>query len=599
MSGTEQADGGPAGFARGSGGSRAADGAIVIGAVAVAALPVLRALRVLVAGRWVPTGDVAVIAARSLDTFSGHAPLLGQASTAGGGAPTHSLGPAAYWLYAPAAALLPARALVWWAAAVWVAVAVVAVLVARRLAGRTAAAGAGLALAAGLALVGPELALTAWNPDIGLVALLATLVLAWAVAAGSARAVPALVAAASLAAQSHLTYAVPAVAIGVVAVTCSLAPAAARRLDRWRRPEPGAAGQAAGPRRAGRWWVVAAVVGLCCWAPPLVQQVRGEPGNLRALLDSRGASGPARGWPAGLRSALGVLVEPWRAGQGDVFTPFRSWGAAPGAGRLVAGVVAAALIAVAARRAVRRRDRVAAGALAVVVTTAISMAAVVAASPGDGPSALVNLYALRWLAPAALVCWLLAAVALARDPLAGEARARLAGLTRRIDRPDRRRRPGGAGRLLGPVVLAALVLVPGAVVGATVAIEPVEAPYWPSVRAVGDAAEAATRPGGRYVVRDENPPLGWQYTPSVAFRVRRAGARPVVAPAYVAQFGDWYGGDGSRCDGVFELRFGSAPAPPGATLLVTATMPPGPATAGAPVRLYLRPAEPGRASDRC
>lgn len=123
-----------------------------------------------------------------------------------------------------------------------------------------------------------------WNPYFGVIFLVAAVATAWAVAAGRFGWWPVAVFFSSVSAQSHLVYAVPAIALAVVAPVVGLLEG--------NRP----------PRR--RWLLV----GLFSWVPTLVQEVTTRPGNLSLIFGSNGL-GPPVGIDFGLH-ALATAAAP-------------------------------------------------------------------------------------------------------------------------------------------------------------------------------------------------------------------------------------------------------------------------------------------------
>ncbi len=127
-----------------------------------------------------------------------------------------------------------------------------------------------------------------WNPHFGLIFMMATVATAWAVTAGRFGWWPVTVLLASVAAQSHLLYAVPSVALAVLAPV--LAFTGGYRPVRW------------------RFGIVGLLVGAACWVVPLVQEVVGRPGNISLIVDA-GSARPRVGVGFGihaLSSAVGL-----------------------------------------------------------------------------------------------------------------------------------------------------------------------------------------------------------------------------------------------------------------------------------------------------
>lgn len=215
---------------------------------------------------WHPLGDDAAIAIRSFQVLSHNSPLLGLYSKASRSvaAPLYDLGPAPYWILAIPVSLDHAHGLLWGSALVCGAVLSLTVEALWRTRVR-----AGVLLVAFLVvdlawrapgvLINPE-----WNAYFGLVFLVASVALAWAVAEGSLNWWPLLVLTGSVAAQSHLVFAAPALLLVVASPVIRFV------VDR--------------SRTGLRWAVGGGVVGIVVWALPVWQQLADHPGNMTQLL---------------------------------------------------------------------------------------------------------------------------------------------------------------------------------------------------------------------------------------------------------------------------------------------------------------------------
>lgn len=248
----------------------------------VAEVPLLVVAGLQIAHGWVPTSDDAVIAWRSWDVFSAAVPLDGQftqISTATGH-PAFDLGPMQYFLLALPERVDPVHGLLWGAALLS------AVLLALGIEAAWASGGppAGALTAAGGALLTATLVEStvnlAWNPSVGVYALAAAMVAGITAASGRLGWLPVSVAAASLAAQCHVSFAAPAAAVLLVALVLGLA------------REHG---------RAGGPLLAAFFVAAACWAAPIYQELRGHPGNWSVLASSLGRHGRSVGFDLGLR----------------------------------------------------------------------------------------------------------------------------------------------------------------------------------------------------------------------------------------------------------------------------------------------------------
>lgn len=216
---------------------------------------------------WRPTLDEAMISIGSYRVFSVDSPLNGPWSLASEGM-RHAffdVGPLLFWLLAVPVRVDPNQGALWGAVLACGVALSVAVEAAWSVTGWPGCVGVALATA----VVGTQTQVFSdvpWNPYIGLVCLMAALVTAWAVASGRFAWWPLTILFASVAAQCHLIYVLPAAAVALVACPLALL---------------------LGYRPSGRRWILASLaVGVVCWSPPVVQQVFGHPPNLSLVLQS-------------------------------------------------------------------------------------------------------------------------------------------------------------------------------------------------------------------------------------------------------------------------------------------------------------------------
>jgi hypothetical protein len=212
-----------------------------------------------------------------------------------------------------------------------------------------------------------------WNPDFGLIFLLASIVLAFAVAVGSFGWWPVLVFTASVTAQTELFYAMFAVGLVVV---CPF-------LGTWHSGRP----------KRFRWLMIGVGVGILCWLPSLIQQVSGSHGNLSALVS--GGREASLGLAYGLRS-LGRVgwPSPLPLDHNSLYS-FYFIQFVP----VVCGVVVLAAIAAIAGAAWRYGYKD----LASLATIGLTCSVFVVVSFASVPSA--HLFSLSWLVP---VLWIVA-----------------------------------------------------------------------------------------------------------------------------------------------------------------------------------------------
>ena len=365
-----------------------------------AALPIVVVAAVQGARGWTPLVDDAAIAWRSWDVLSMHSPLVGHMTEAKVNGLAYGLGPLQNWILAIPVRLFPDQGALWGAA--------IACIVASSLAIEAAWSmcrwsGAVIASAAVLVLVmtRPDLiADLVWNPTTGVFWLMATVACGCVAAVGRLGWWPVAVLSASISAQCHEFYAIPALAICLVSLLVGLA---ARRSR----------GQPLG----GRWWIVAGLVSVGCWLAPLIQQATGRPGNLGLLLHAaRGSSHLGLGTALG---GLGAAVRPfpdwlhipWR---GD---PHFQWIVESFQGPKAWGVVVLALLVVIAARAWRVERRLSALALVALATDVGTVVSVALFPAGIGNvNAFSYLDAAWW--PVGIATWITlgwAAVRLARS----------------------------------------------------------------------------------------------------------------------------------------------------------------------------------------
>jgi hypothetical protein len=246
---------------------------------------------------WVPTGDDAIIAWRSYDVFTPHAPLVGQFSLASIGATVYDPGPLEYWALAVPVRLLPIDiGPVVGATAVEIASVVVALVAVARRFGRLSAV---IVTAGGLVgVVSAAAAVTdpVWNPDAALLPFAALLLVGWVVASGSIRWWVVVVLLASYCIQAHLMYAPTAVLVAVTAPVVGLLMRTPRTFVR---------------RDAG-WMGIGLVAGLLAWSAPIYQELTVHPGNLTLIWRSTvGTHQSTVGWWYALdRLARGIGPHP-------------------------------------------------------------------------------------------------------------------------------------------------------------------------------------------------------------------------------------------------------------------------------------------------
>ncbi len=285
---------------------------------------------------WVATGDDAAIAIRSHQALTFHPPLVGLATTAGSaGHVLFDPGPLSFWLLAIPVRIDPTHGPLWGAVlcgGVVLSVAIEAAWSTGQWLGGVLIAFAAVVY---LWLVPVVFENLLWNVYFPIPFLIATIVLAWIVGSGSLGWWPVLVLVGSVAAQTHLIYAIPATALVLSAPLVGV-------------------GMGGRPPRF-RWLVLGLLVGAAGWIAPLVQNL-GRQGNISALVAS-GQGQRTTGFAFGLR-VVGWLGSPpplWLRHQPS---NFYSLAASINANATVVGFLvlfALAVIALLAWRGGRRR----------------------------------------------------------------------------------------------------------------------------------------------------------------------------------------------------------------------------------------------------
>ena len=277
---------------------------LVLAATLIVGLPLLVAAVALRSTSWYPVLDLAMTELRVRDVGTSHTPLIGLPGRIGtypdqGSHP----GPLSFYLLAPTYRLLGSSAWAMEAATVVIHLGAIAVAlwIGHRRLGWPGVAVVGLVLALVLRGYGQLTLTQPWNPYLPLVAWLVVMLAAWSVVAGDHWMLVPLVAAASYCAQTHVPY----LPLGVGMVVLGFGAVVVRWRFRGRSgaidgpdPDPGPAS----PWRAA---LVALGVGVVLWLPPVADQIRHDPGNVRQLLDHFG-SPPEE--PLGVRDGVELAL---------------------------------------------------------------------------------------------------------------------------------------------------------------------------------------------------------------------------------------------------------------------------------------------------
>jgi hypothetical protein len=275
--------------------------ALVLGGLLVLlSIPLVVAVIALRTPHWYPYADSAAVELRLRDVWSSHIPLVGAIGRFGDKSTLASHpGPLGFYALWPVYELAGASAWAMTVASVSVHVAAMATAlwIAFRRGGVHVMLGMGALLAVLVHGYGPSLLADAWNPFVPLLWWLVFLLAVWSVTCDDLAMLPVAVFAGSLCAQCHVSYLGSTVALGVFALGW-----AAVRAQR---------GRGASMRALGRWALVAAVVGVLVWLPPVVEELRGSPGNLSEIWGS--FTNPSTS-PIGLGSGLEIFLkslDPW------------------------------------------------------------------------------------------------------------------------------------------------------------------------------------------------------------------------------------------------------------------------------------------------
>jgi hypothetical protein len=348
---------------------------------------------------WVPTGDDAAIAFRALQTFSLHPPLVGLLSSAGAGLGHHLYdpGPLLFWLLAIPVRIDAAHGALWGAALI----AAVIMSVAVEALWRRGAWIGGLLITlvlVDIAWLAPQVFENLmWNAYFPIPLLIAGAAFAWLVATGTYGWWPLLVFVASVAAQCHLIYVLPAVGLALGA------PIIGVLLD--------------GRPSRYRWLLWGLAVGVLCWIAPFAQEL-GSKGNLSAIATANSGR-PTLGLEFGLRAlARTAALHPiWTIHQpltGDAAVALASTSSP------VVGVVALVVVAVVGFLALRSGRREAAALNFLALIAAIALVTTFAIFPVANVADLLYLTIVYWLVgPLIWVSvlwglWVIGAEALAR-----------------------------------------------------------------------------------------------------------------------------------------------------------------------------------------
>lgn len=529
------------------------------------AIPVIVATANAVRGGWIPGADQAIIATRAYDVLGSHAPLVGQYTLAGmvTGKITHGLGPMLFWLLAPAARFGSTASIAWTMGIVNTLAIVGVVALARRRGGAVLMFAAAVAVALMCQSLAAETFHDVWNPSAGLFPFTLLIFLCWSLACGEYRLLPLTVLVASFVVQAHLMY-LPATVglLGVGAGGLALSLVAGRRARAAGRVPGGAFGgspdrrssglapreRARGGRSLVAWIGAAMLVAAICWSAPIVDELRGAPGNMSLVVQTASASKPTLGASVGWHAVVrAVGVRPWW-----LYVPANRWQrkrdvrSTPGTGAVDSTLALLAALALALLAGLMRRRRdVVAGALIGFVLCA-ALAAVAASTPTPRVLSATLGYTMWWGSQVGMWVWLM----LAWFAWLGLAWLVAAAAGLRAARSDpRARTPGhrlqGAMRFalpLAPVIACAAGVTATVLVASAVAHTEKHDEHATLYRATATLAAHLNRaiPRGSTVELVGSLNIATlPIRPALRYFLVRHGVRP-LARGSTLRLGDWY-----------------------------------------------------------
>jgi hypothetical protein len=247
-------------------------------------LPLIVLLVSLHGSHWHAASDQAAELLRIDEVGGRHTSLVGVFSRFGWSHP----GPLLFWLLAPFHWLFGNTGVLFGVGVLNGVAMAASLFVARRRGGVPMAIVTGIALLLLMRGLEPSLLVDPWNPWVAVLPALLFVLLAWSVADRDFATLPWLAVVGSFLVQTHVGYAPLVLGLTVAALVCS------KWMQRGTPPAADAHG----------WFVVAAVVTVVLWIPPVLQQFTGDPGNLGEIVSYfRDVEEPVAGW----RSAFGYL----------------------------------------------------------------------------------------------------------------------------------------------------------------------------------------------------------------------------------------------------------------------------------------------------
>ena len=223
---------------------------------------------------WMALHDLAQVELRVRDVASAHPPQVGLGGRFEGyGATGSHPGPISFYLLWPVYTLLGGTGWALQASAAFLSAvaAGLAVWVAHRRGGVPLALATTAVFAVLARGYGAEVLTSAWNPHMPVAWWWLLLLAVWSLLVGDLVVAPVAVVAALVCVETHIPYAAPVAALGALTVAVLAARAWRGDLDRG---------------RLLRWGGAAVALGLVLAAPPLVEEVTHDPGNLSILVEN-------------------------------------------------------------------------------------------------------------------------------------------------------------------------------------------------------------------------------------------------------------------------------------------------------------------------
>jgi hypothetical protein len=277
--------------------TKSRDARVLYVVLALVLLPLVVTLISLIGAHWHPSGDTALEVLRIRNVGSRHTPLTGVQSRFGWDHP----GPAMFWLLAPFHWMLGDTGILFGVGVINGAALVATVLLAWRRGGAPLTVIVGIGALLLERAFGSNLLIDPWNPWLAAVPFLAFVMFAWSIAERDYGMAPWAVGVGSFLVQTHVGYAPVVLGIGAIAIVLAFF---GPRVD--------------SPEHAWtltRGVIVAAIVGVVVWLPPIVQELTGNPRNLSAIVSYfRHPAEPAQGFAFGFGLMGKELGGAWLTG---------------------------------------------------------------------------------------------------------------------------------------------------------------------------------------------------------------------------------------------------------------------------------------------